>query len=82
MPLGLNTILGSVSGTVVTKVGPRPSWRVPTVLLLLLCSVPLLSAQAGSRCGGVIGKKNILKTVPSCKCFAFIDPEMHFCINL
>lgn len=57
VPLGLNAVLGSVSGTVATKVGPWPSWRVPKVLLLLLRCVPLLSAQAGSRCGGVIGKK-------------------------
>lgn len=48
------------------------------VLLLFLYSVPLLSAQAGSHCG-IIQK---LKIILLCKCFAFIEPEMHFCMKL
>lgn len=47
-PFRLNTILGSVSGTVATKVGPRPSWRVPKVQLCCFavshCFLPKLEA--------------------------------------
>lgn len=59
--------------TVVTKTLSLALPESARVLLLFFCSVPLLSAQAGSHCG---------ITILLCKCFAFIEPEMHFCIKL
>lgn len=47
-------------------------------LTLFLCSVSLPTAQTGSHCGNIQNSWSILY----CKCFAFIEPEMHFCMKL
>lgn len=62
--------------SVVTKLRPWLSWRVPNYPSCFF---------AVSRCSSwkpLWRHNENFKTIMFCKCFAFIEPEMHFCIKL